>query len=284
MLDNLSFIESDNVVQSYVHVAEKIKDSDRNKKFLIVHEKVREYIYLIANIFNNYEIIFKTNFECRTFLDSRVLNLVFSLLDIAICGKTKEQILNFLNSYPHGFNDEELWEFKNYFELYQIYNSDFDFFSVQVANEVKGPLDEKVLKKLNNMKKKINEELDKFIDNINKFGCCDAILHFVKNEEYYDCFGYKLLYDFLKSKKILKKSAMDLKSDLKSLDLNCKGERVELSQDFESVSDFKGKDLFFLVENPNNMETYRNYLLNFNKKIIVFYTDRKSNIESYFGG
>lgn len=284
------FIKSKNIIESYKLTA-KIISENFNQNFVVFNKNIKDYDGILSNIFGNHKINFNRDYGI-SITDSRISNLIFFCLNFLISGITKKNIFDFLSSRPKNFSDDEILEFKNYCNIYNIndFNSNF------VINlHKKFMINDETLDSIENTRNKILDFFDNLKKNTNNFGFFKSIINILQDKFYKKNKNYDIFINILKSlnlKNSYTNNFFEIKNVLREKFQNIKilpdkKNQVSLISNIENYSPLKKESIFLLIKNCDELIKYEKIIEKFDKKYIIFLEDKnlKFNIinsENFF--
>ena len=287
---NFVFIKSKNIIESYKLTA-KIISENFNQNFVVFNKNIKDYDGILSNIFGNHKINFNRDYGI-SITDSRISNLIFSCLNFLISGITKKNIFDFLSSCPKNFSDDEILEFKNYCNIYNIndFNSNF------VINlHKKFIINNETLDSIENTRNKILDFFDNLKKNTNNFGFFKSIINISQDKFYKKSKNYDIFINILKSlslKNNYVNNFFEIKNVLREKFQNIKilpdkKNQVSLISNIENYSPLRKESIFLLIKNCDELIKYEEIIEKFDKKYIIFLEDKnlKFNIinsENFF--
>lgn len=287
---NFVFIKSKNIIESYKLTA-KIISENFNQNFVVFNKNIKDYDGILSNIFGNHKINFNRDYGI-SITDSQISNLIFSCLNFLISGLTKKNIFDFLSSRPKNFSDNEILEFKNYCNIYNIndFNSNF------VINlHKKFIINNETLDSIENTRNKILDFFDNLKKNTNNFGFFKSIINISQDKFYKKSKNYDIFINILKSlslKNNYVNNFFEIKNVLREKFQNIKilpdkKNQVSLISNIENYSPLRKESIFLLIKNCDELIKYEEIIEKFDKKYIIFLEDKnlKFNIinsENFF--
>ena len=284
------FIKSKNIIESYKLTA-KIISENFNQNFVVFNKNIKDYDGILSNIFGNHKINFNKDYGI-SITDSRISNLIFSCLNFLISGITKKNIFDFLSSRPKNFSDDEILEFKNYCNIYNIndFNSNF-----VVDLHKKFIINNETLDSIENTRNKILDFFDNLKKNTNNFGFFKSIINISQDKFYKKNKNCDIFINILKSlslKNSYTNNFFEIKNVLREKFQNIKilpdkKNQVSLISDIENYSPLRKESIFLLIKNCDELTKYEEIIEKFDKKYIIFLEDKnlKFNIinsENFF--
>ena len=284
------FIKSKNIIESYKLTA-KIISENFNQNFAVFNKNIKDYDGILSNVLENYKINFNRDYGI-SITDSRISNLIFSCLNFLISGITKKNIFDFLSSRPKNFSDDEILEFKNYCNIYNIN----DFTSNFVIDlHKKFMINNETLDSIENTKNKILDFFDNLKKNTNNFGFFKSITNILQDKFYKKSKNYDIFINILKSlslKNNYVNNFFEIKNVLREKFQNIKilidkKNQVNLISNIENYSPLRKESIFLLIKNCDELIKYEEIIEKFYKKYIIFLEDKnlKFNIinsENFF--
>ena len=284
------FIKSKNIIESYKLTA-KIISENFNQNFAVFNKNIKDYDGILSNVLENYKINFNRDYGI-SITDSQISNLIFSCLNFLISGLTKKNIFDFLSSRPKNFSDDEILEFKNYCNIYNIndFNSNF------VINlHKKFIINNETLDSIENTRNKILDFFDNLKKNTNNFGFFKSIINILQDRFYKKNKNYDIFINILKSlslKNSYTNNFFEIKNVLREKFQNIKilpdkKNQVSLISNIENYSPLRKESIFLLIKNCDELIKYEEIIEKFDKKYIIFLEDKnlKFNIinsENFF--
>ncbi|MBR0183916.1 MAG: PD-(D/E)XK nuclease family protein [Clostridia bacterium] len=284
------FIKSKNIIESYKLTA-KIISENFNQNFAVFNKNIKDYDGILSNVLENYKINFNRDYGI-SITDSQISNLIFSCLNFLISGITKKNIFDFLSSCPKNFSDDEILEFKNYCNIYNIndFNSNF-----VVDLHKKFIINNETLDSIENTRNKILDFFDNLKKNTNNFGFFKSIINISQDKFYKKNKNYDIFINILKSlnlKNSYTNNFFEIKNVLREKFQNIKilpdkKNQVSLISDIENYSPLRKESIFLLIKNCDELTKYEKIIEKFDKKYIIFLEDKnlKFNIinsENFF--
>lgn len=284
------FIKSKNIIESYKLTA-KIISENFNQNFVVFNKNIKDYDGILSNIFGNHKINFNRDYGI-SITDSQISNLIFSCLNFLISGLTKKNIFDFLSSRPKNFSDNEILEFKNYCNIYNIndFNSNF-----VVDLHKKFIINNETFDSIENTRNKILDFFDNLKKNTNNFGFFKSIINISQDKFYKKNKNCDIFINILKSlslKNSYTNNFFEIKNVLREKFQNIKilpdkKNQVSLISDIENYSPLRKESIFLLIKNCDELTKYEEIIEKFDKKYIIFLEDKnlKFNIinsENFF--
>ena len=284
------FIKSKNIIESYKLTA-KIISENFNQNFVVFNKNIKDYDRILSNIFGNHKINFNRDYGI-SITDSQISNLIFSCLNFLISGLTKKNIFDFLSSRPKNFSDNEILEFKNYCNIYNIndFNSNF-----VVDLHKKFIINNETLDSIENTRNKILDFFDNLKKNTNNFGFFKSIINISQDKFYKKNKNCDIFINILKSlslKNSYTNNFFEIKNVLREKFQNIKilldkKNQVNLISNIENYSPLRKESIFLLIKNCDELIKYEEIIEKFDKKYIIFLEDKnlKFNIinsENFF--
>lgn len=284
------FIKSKNIIESYKLTA-KIISENFDQNFVVFNKNIKDYDGILSNVLENYKINFNRDYGI-SITDSRISNLIFSCLNFLISGITKKNIFDFLSSCPKNFSDDEILEFKNYCNIYNIndFNSNF-----VVDLHKKFIINNETLDSIENTRNKILDFFDNLKKNTNNFGFFKSIINISQDKFYKKNKNYDIFINILKSlnlKNSYTNNFFEIKNVLREKFQNIKilpdkKNQVSLISNIENYSPLRKESIFLLIRNCDELTKYEEIIEKFDKKYIIFLEDKnlKFNIinsENFF--
>ena len=271
------FIKSKNIIESYKLTA-KIISENFNQNFVVFNKNIKDYDGILSNIFGNHKINFNRDYGI-SITDSRISNLIFSCLNFLISGITKKNIFDFLSSRPKNFSDDEILEFKNYCNIYNIndFNSNF------VINlHKKFIINNETLDSIENTRIKILNFFDNLKKNTNNFDFFKSIINILQDKFYKKNKNYDIFINILKSlslKNSYTNNFFEIKNVLREKFQNIKilpdkKNQVSLISNIENYSPLRKESIFLLIKNCDELIKYEEIIEKFDKKYIIFLEDK----------
>jgi ATP-dependent helicase/DNAse subunit B len=273
---NFVFIKSKNIIEAYKLTA-KIISENSDKNFVVFSKNIKDYDNILSNILEKYNINFNRDYEI-SIIGSEISNLIFSCLNFMISGFTKQNIFDFLSSWPKDFSDDEILEFKNYCNIYNIqyFNSNF------IINlHKKFMINNETLDSIENTRIKILNFFDNLKNNINNLGFFKSIINILQDKSYENLDNYNIFINILKLfslknnyinnfaeiKNILKEKFQNVKI------LQEKKNQVSLISDIQNYSNSRIESIFLIIKNCDELMKYTKIIKKFDKKYIFFLED-----------
>jgi len=269
---NFVFIKSKNIIEAYILTA-KIISENSNKNFVVFSKNIKYYDNILSNILEKYNINFNRDYEF-SIISSEISNLIFACLNLLISGFTKQNIFDFLSSRPKDFSDDEILEFKNYCNIYNIQ----DFNSNFVVNlHKKFMINNETLDSIENTRIKILNFFDNLKNNINNLGFFKSIINVLQDKSYEKFDNYNIFINILKLfspknnyinnfaeiKNILREKFQNVKI------LQEKKNQVNLISDIQNYSNSRIESIFLIIKNHDELIKYIKIIENFDKKYII---------------
>ena len=280
------FIKSKNIIESYKLTA-KIISENFDQNFVVFNKNIKD----LSNVLENYKINFNRDYGI-SITDSQISNLIFSCLNFLISGITKKNIFDFLSSRPKNFSDDEILEFKNYCNIYNIndFNSNF-----VVDLHKKFIINNETFDSIENTRNKILDFFDNLKKNTNNFGFFKSIINISQDKFYKKNKNCDIFINILKSlslKNSYTNNFFEIKNVLREKFQNIKilpdkKNQVSLISDIENYSPLRKESIFLLIKNCDELTKYEEIIEKFDKKYIIFLEDKnlKFNIinsENFF--
>ena len=284
------FIKSKNIIESYKLTA-KIISENFDQNFVVFNKNIKDYDGILSNVLENYKINFNRDYGI-SITDSQISNLIFSCLNFLISGITKKNIFDFLSSRPKNFSDDEILEFKNYCNIYNIndFNSNF-----VVDLHKKFIINNETFDSIENTRNKILDFFDNLKKNTNNFGFFKSIINISQDKFYKKNKNCDIFINILKSlslKNSYTNNFFEIKNVLREKFQNIKilpdkKNQVSLISDIENYSPLRKESIFLLIKNCDELTKYEEIIEKFDKKYIIFLEDKnlKFNIinsENFF--
>ena len=194
--DNL-YIKSSNVVRAYYCVAEVI-DKNRKENFTLIHRNVGDFTHIVENVLRSKGIKFCKNY-ISSVVGENLFNLVISIINLSVFGLRQEYILDFLNCYPAGFEDSEIWNFQNYCAIYDLKDFESEFFLLPVRKLKKSDQNLESLESLNKTRLKIIEFTSKVREHAEKIGYVNFFINMITEDSYLEYENRDLFVKILNS-------------------------------------------------------------------------------------
>ena len=271
------FIKSKNIIESYKLTA-KIISENFNQNFVVFNKNIKDYDGILSNVLENYKINFNRDYGI-SITDSQISNLIFSCLNFLISGLTKKNIFDFLSSCPKNFSDDEILEFKNYCNIYNIndFNSNF-----VVDLHKKFIINNETLDSIENTRNKILDFFDNLKKNTNNFGFFKSIINISQDKFYKKSKNYDIFINILKSlslKNNYVNNFFEIKNVLREKFQNIKilldkKNQVNLISNIENYSPLRKESIFLLIKNCDELIKYEEIIEKFDKKYIIFLEDK----------
>ena len=269
---NFVFIKSKNIIEAYKLTA-KIISENSNKNFVIFSKNIKNYDNILSNIFKIYNINFNRDYEI-SIIGSQISNLIFSCLNLLISGFTKQNIFDFLSSHPKNFCDNEILEFKNYCNVYNIqdFNSEFN-----IILHKKFMINNETLDSIENTRIKILNFFDNFKKNINNLGFFKSIINILQDKLYENLENYNIFINILKFLS-LKNNYINNLTEIQNIlrekfqsvkILSGKKKQVNLISDIQNYSLSRTESIFLIIKNYDELTKYTKIIKKFNKKYII---------------
>ena len=284
------FIKSKNIIESYKLTA-KIISENFDQNFVVFNKNIKDYDGILSNVLENYKINFNRDYGI-SITDSQISNLIFSCLNFLISGITKKNIFDFLSSRPKNFSDDEILEFKNYCNIYNIndFNSNF-----VVDLHKKFIINNETFDSIENTRNKILDFFDNLKKNTNNFGFFKSIINISQDKFYKKNKNCDIFINILKSlslKNSYTNNFFEIKNVLREKFQNIKilldkKNQVNLISNIENYSPLRKESIFLLIRNCDELTKYEEIIEKFDKKYIIFLEDKnlKFNIinsENFF--
>ena len=284
------FIKSKNIIESYKLTA-KIISENFDQNFVVFNKNIKDYDGILSNVLENYKINFNRDYGI-SITDSQISNLIFSCLNFLISGITKKNIFDFLSSRPKNFSDDEILEFKNYCNIYNIndFNSNF-----VVDLHKKFIINNETFDSIENTRNKILDFFDNLKKNTNNFGFFKSIINISQDKFYKKNKNCDIFINILKSlslKNSYTNNFFEIKNVLREKFQNIKilpdkKNQVSLISNIENYSPLRKESIFLLIRNCDELTKYEKIIEKFDKKYIIFLEDKnlKFNIinsENFF--
>ena len=274
---NFVFIKSKNIIESYKLTA-KIISENFNQNFVVFNKNIKDYDGILSNVLENYKINFNRDYGI-SITDSRISNLIFSCLNFLISGLTKKNIFDFLSSRPKNFSDDEILEFKNYCNIYNIndFNSNF-----VIDLHKKFIINNETLDSIENTRNKILDFFYNLKKNTNNFGFFKSIINISQDKFYKKNKNYDIFINILKSlslKNSYTNNFFEIKNVLREKFQNIKilpdkKNQVSLISNIENYSPLRKESIFLLIKNCDELIKYEEIIEKFDKKYIIFLEDK----------
>ena len=295
---NFIFIKSQNIIESYKLTAKIIYNYNNNnnkntENFVVFNKNIKSYDNIFSNILEKYNINYNRDYEF-SIINSQISNLIFSCLNLLISGFTKKNIFDFLSSYSNyyldskDFSQDEISEFKNYCNIYNIQ----DFNSKFIINlHKKFVINNETLDSIEKTRIKILNFVDNLKKNINKFGIFNYLLNIIQDKSCENYKNYKNYNIFINILKLLSsennlninnliKAKNILKEKFQNINIlpNNKNQ-VNLISDIANYLFLRLESIFLIIKNYDEFLEYKKILEKFDKKyIIIFGTKNFENL------
>ena len=275
------YIKSSNIVRAYYCVAEVIAKNEKGN-FILIHKNVEDFTHIVENILRSKGIEFGKNYRSSV-VGENLFSLVISIINLSVFGLKQEYILDFLNCYPIGFENSEIWNFQNYCAIYDIEDFESDFFLLPVRKLKKSEKNLEALESLNKTRLKIVEFMSKVRENAKKIGYVNFFIEMIMENTYLEYENRNLFVKILNSIKeeFDEISPLELKEKLKKYAINYEidSNSVDIFSDFNICPKKEDSSVFVILDNFDKLEDCKEFLCKFRNKYLIFLNDEYLKIE-----
>ena len=275
------YIKSNNVVRAYYCVAEII-NRNRKENFTIIHRNIMDFTHIIENVLRSKDIKFGKNY-ISSVVGENLFNLLISIINLSVFGLRQEYILDFLNCYPAGFENSEIWNFQNYCAIYDLKDFESEFFLLPVRKLKKSDQNLESLESLNKTRLKVVKFISEAKKVAEEIGYVSFFINMITEDSYLEYENRDLFVKILNSIKeeFYEISPLELKEKLKKYAINYEIDlnSVDIFFDFNVCPKKEDSSVFVILDNFYRLEDCEEFLGKFKNKYLIFLNNEYLKIE-----